>query len=104
MIVGSIAFWTIDYSGVENIQNIIFLLFSGVFVPLHLLPDLLRGFALHQPIAYMLYYPVVAAQGEFNIPDLWRLLGMQWVWILGALLLFRLLWRRGLKTFTAVGQ
>lgn len=104
MIVGSIAFWTIDFTGLENIQSIIFILFSGILVPLHLLPDAIRGFALQQPIAYMLYYPVLAAQGEFGIAQLWRVLCIQWAWIVFAFVLFRLLWRRGLKAFTAVGQ
>src|SRR3989338_7431517 len=78
MIVGSLAFWTIDFSGLHNIQTIIYLLFSGVLVPLHLLPDSIRGFALSQPIAYTLYYPVRAVQGALSVTELWRVLGMQW--------------------------
>lgn len=104
MIVGSLAFWTIDYSGLDNIQTIIFMLFSGILIPLNLLPEFIREFALRQPIAYMLYYPVLAAQGEFGIPELWRVLGTQWIWICGAYVVFRILWKNGLRTFTAVGQ
>ena len=104
MIVGSLAFWTIDYSGLDNIQTIIFLLFSGILVPLNLLPEMIREFALNQPIAYMLYYPVLAAQGEFGIPELWKILGTQWIWIIGAYVMFKALWKNGLRTFTAVGQ
>lgn len=104
MIVGSIAFWTIDFSGVENISTIAFLLFSGILLPLHLLPDFMRGFALGQPIAYTLYYPVLAVQGLFTIPELWRVLFIQWAWIGASYIVFRFLWSRGLRQFTAVGQ
>lgn len=104
MIVGCLAFWTIDFSGLHNIQIIIFLLFSGILVPLHLLPETVRGFALVQPIAYMLYYPVRAVQGALSVGELWQVFGVQWVWIIVLLGLYRVMWRRGLKVFTAVGQ
>lgn len=104
MIVGSLAFWTIDFSGLHNIQTIIFLLFSGVLVPLHLLPPAIRDFALIQPIAYMLYFPVRAVQGALPTIELWRVLGMQWFWLIVLMILYRWLWKRGLRAFTAVGQ
>lgn len=104
MIVGLIAFWTIDFSGFQNIQTIIFILFSGILVPLHLLPDSIRSFSLFQPIAYMLYYPVRAAQGALGASELWQVLGMQWVWLGLFLGLYRFMWHKGLRQFTAVGQ
>lgn len=104
MIVGCLAFWTIDFSGLHNIQTIAFLLFSGVLVPLHLLPEAVRSFALVQPIAYMLYFPVRAVQGALPTMELWRVLGMQWAWLIILYSLYRVLWHSGLKVFTAVGQ
>lgn len=104
MIIGSLAFWTIDFSGLHNIQTIIFLLFSGVLVPLHLLSPSLRDIALIQPIAYMLYFPVRAVQGALSAHELWYVLLIQWVWMIILYGLFRLLWKKGLKEFTAVGQ
>jgi len=104
MIVGIIAFWTIDYSGLQNIQAIIYILFSGILIPLHLLPEAIRGFALAQPIAYTLYYPVLAVQGVFSQEVLWRVLGTQWMWIALLYGLYRIMWIRGLRQFTAVGQ
>lgn len=104
MIMGIMAFWTVDFSGLHNIQSIVFIIGSGMLVPLHLLPDSIRGFALLQPIAYMLYYPVVAVQGGFSSGELWRVLGMQWVWLVALYGIYRIMWRAGLKQYTAVGQ
>ena len=104
MTVGLIAFWTIDFWGLENINAIIFILLSGILVPLHLLPDAIRGLALFQPLGYILYYPVVAAQGGFSVSELWRVLGMQWIWVTLFYIAYRKLWFRGLRQFTAVGQ
>src|SRR3989338_7395056 len=39
MIIGIIAFWTIDYTGLQNIQIILYILLSGLLIPLHLLPS-----------------------------------------------------------------
>lgn len=104
MIVGIIAFWTIDYTGLQNIQLIVYLLLSGVLVPLHLLPDGFREFALWQPIAYTLYYPVLAVQGSLTLPEMWRVVFIQWTWIGCLFFVYSVLWRKGLREFTAVGQ
>ncbi len=104
MIVGSVSFWTTDYTGMQNIQTIVFLIFSGVLIPLHLLPDAILQFALAQPIAYMMYYPVVAAQGSLTPDGMWRVVVTQWAWILVLAVLFKVVWTRGLRAFTAVGQ
>lgn len=104
MIVGTLAFWTIDFSGLQNIQTIIFLLFSGMLVPLHLLPDSIRSFALSQPVAFTLYYPVRAIQGALTTRELWRVLGFQWLWLVLLYLTYRWIWKKGMKEFTAVGQ
>lgn len=104
MIVGIIAFWTIDYTGLQNIQIILYMLLSGLMIPLHLLPEGIRGFALIQPIAYTLYYPVRAVQGVFTYSQLWQVLATQWFWIFLLYVLYRVIWRRGLRVFTAVGQ
>ncbi len=104
MIIGIIAFWTIDYTGLQNIQTILYILLSGLLIPLHLLPSGFRSFALIQPIAYTLYHPVRAVQGVYPVYELWRVLGVQWLWIVILYSLYRFLWHRGLKIFTAVGQ
>lgn len=104
MIIGIMAFWTIDYTGLQNIQIILYILLSGLLIPLHLLPLGIRSFALVQPIAYTLYHPVRAVQGAYTSGQLWQVLGIQWMWIILLYGLYRLLWHKGLKVFTAVGQ
>lgn len=104
MIIGIMAFWTIDYTGLQNIQIIVYMLFSGMLIPLHLLPSGIREFALVQPIGYTLYYPVRAVQGMYTYGQLWQILGMQWVWMITLYTVYRLFWYKGLRVFTAVGQ
>lgn len=104
MVIGVLAFWTTDYTGIENVQTIIFLLLSGTLVPLHLLPGALRGFALVQPLAYILYYPILAVQGTLSFSQLWKVLLIQGGWLIALYLTYRVLWRRGLKQFTSIGQ
>ncbi len=104
MIIGIIAFWTTDYTGIQNVQSILFLLLSGVLVPLHLLPDTLRSFALVQPLAYILYYPILAVQGVLPVGQLWRVMITQVFWLVALYFAYRLLWSRGIRQFTSIGQ
>lgn len=104
MIVGVLAFWTVDFRGVGNLETIVFVLFAGFLVPLHFLPDMLRAFALVFPLAYILYYPILAVQGSLSFSELWGVLAMQLVWIGVLSLLYRVLWKKGLERFSAVGQ
>jgi len=104
MIIGIIAFWTTDYTGIQNVQSIIFLLFSGVLVPLHLLPDTLRSFALVQPLAYILYYPILAVQGVLPVGQLWGVMITQVFWLGALYFAYRVLWSRGIRQFTSIGQ
>lgn len=104
MIIGILSFWTTDYTGIQNVQSIIFLFLSGVLVPLHLLPETLRSFALIQPLAYILYYPILAVQGALPIGQLWRVITMQTFWLGVLYLAYRLLWSKGIRQFTSIGQ
>lgn len=104
MIVGLSAFWVTDFRGVNNLETMISLIFAGYILPLSLLPGGLREVALAGPIAHMIYYPVIAFQGNMSVLGLWKVIGAQILWILFFLWLYRLVWRSGLRRFTAVGQ
>lgn len=104
MIVGLTAFWVTDFTGIHNLEGVASMLLAGFIVPLNLLPVGLKTFALIQPLAYMIYYPVVAIQGTLTVPQLFQTLGMQILWLLISLWIYKRMWTAGLRQFTAVGQ
>ncbi|MFZ5844842.1 MAG: ABC-2 family transporter protein, partial [Patescibacteria group bacterium] len=104
MIIGITSFWVTDFSGIHNLEAIVFLLLGGFVMPLDLLPEGLKSMALIQPVAYMIYYPVRAMQGYFDLPTLGRIAVTQFVWLLVLLTIYKRLWTAGVKRFTGVGQ
>lgn len=104
MILGLSALWTTDFTGLAQLAGVVILVFGGFVVPLDLFPSWLRTVAFALPFSYMFYFPVRAFQGSLPMGELWRAIGMQLVWIVAFLLLYRRMWTAGLKRFTGVGQ
>jgi ABC-2 type transport system permease protein len=104
MLLGMTAFWTTDYSGIAELVGVLTLLFGGFVVPLTFFPQWLSAIANSLPFAYVIYYPIVAFQGNLNIGELFRVLGIQIVWISVLFLLYRIMWKNGVGKYTAIGQ
>jgi ABC-2 type transport system permease protein len=104
MLLGMTAFWTTDYSGIAELTGVVTLLFGGFVVPLTFFPQWLSTIANSLPFAYVIYYPIVAFQGNLNIGELFRVLGIQTVWIAVLFILYRIMWRNGVGKYTALGQ
>jgi ABC-2 type transport system permease protein len=51
----------------------------------------------------MMSFPIEIFTGQIGLRAAFRGLGLQWMWILALHLLYRQVWRRGLKRFSAVG-
>jgi ABC-2 type transport system permease protein len=76
---------------------------SGFLVPLELMPAWVNRAARVLPFRYILGFPVEALIGlESNAAALHDL-GVQWLFIAGALVLTLALWRRALRRFAAFG-
>ena len=104
MLLGMTAFWTTDYSGIAELVGVSTLLFGGFVVPLTFFPHWLSAIANSLPFAYVIYYPIVALQGKLEIVELFRVLGIQIVWIAVLFLLYKIMWRTGVGKYTALGQ
>lgn len=104
MIVGLLAFWTVDIRGIFNLVDIVILIFAGFIVPIDLLIGPLTKIANALPFAYMIYYPVVVFQEKLSLNQLINVVFMQIVWLTIFISIYRFLWNRGIKKFSAVGQ
>ncbi len=55
------------------------------------------------PFPYTLSFPILLILGELSPQEIAANFGMQAVWVVLSYLIFRLIWRAGLKQFSAVG-
>ncbi len=97
-----IAFWTERANAVEDLWFMLYLFLSGFLAPLEIFPPLIRKIALLTPFPYMVYLPAKLLTGGEVLNPL-RGFAIMTVWGLAFFLLYRFLWRRGLKHYSAMG-
>lgn len=104
MCLGLLAFWFTDISGIMQLSDIILALCSGIVVPLIFLPDQFKLLLNILPFAYMVYYPVLGFLGKLDVLSQISIIGIQILWIIFFLVLYKILWFAGRKKFTAIGM
>lgn len=104
MAVALFAFWLTETRGIFESVDVLIVIFSGVLMPIAFMPQWLQSVASFLPFSYMIYYPVIALEGKLSMAECLNVLLMQLIWIGLFYLLYKLLWKYGLRRFSAVGQ
>lgn len=103
-IVGILSFWISQATTIQDIFWMFFLLLGGVVAPLDLLPAWLASIAQYLPFRFMMSFPIEIMLGRISGAELLTgfLVGLAWIFVFQ--LIYRLLWRRGLRIFGAYGS
>lgn len=97
------AFWLTKVSALNAVFFSLFTFLGGQFAPLAVLPGWMQTVAAWTPFPWTLAFPVEVLMGRRGGTDLVVGYGAQLVWIVLALLVLRLLWRRATRRYSAVG-
>jgi ABC-2 type transport system permease protein len=97
------AFWTTRVRAINQTYFVLVLFLSGQLAPLSLLPRALQIAAEVLPFRWMLGFPVELLLGRLSPGEALAGLAIQFAWLAGAVLLVRLVWRIGIKVYSAVG-
>ena len=103
-IVTSLAFWTTRVYSFSDLLYMVTLLFSGQFVPLTLMPPVIQQLAFFLPFQYTRYFPVQVILNALPPGAVARGFFVGCVWFVLLFGLFVLVWRAGLRRFSAVGS
>lgn len=98
-----LAFWVLEVATFIFIAFAFEYLAGGHLFPLDILPPAVSGVLDYTPFPYMLFFPVSIWLGRVNGDALWLGVLVQLLWVIGAYALARLVWRRGIKKYSAVG-
>lgn len=98
-----LAFWTLRANALLTMQDALIFLLAGQVAPITLLPSLLQTISKVLPFRYMLSFPVEILMGQLSATEVWNGFLWQASWLAFAVILFVMLWRMGLKHYTAVG-
>ncbi len=96
-------FWTTRVTALNQIYYVAFLFLSGQAVPLALLPDPVRLAATLLPFRWFLAFPVELALGWLTPGQTLIGFASQAAWLAIILASLRLVWRRGVRQYSAVG-
>ena len=99
----SVAFWTTRVYSIHEFYYACILLFAGQFVPLQLMPQVIQSIAKFLPFQLFMYLPIQIIQGNLNMNEVLQGYLTGAIWLAVALILFRWVWREGVKRFSAVG-
>lgn len=101
--VGMVGFWFLEVTSLLYIVMTLNFFVSGHMLPLDLLPEPWSGLLKTLPFQYMAYFPAVVFLGKVRGVELaWRL-AVGAAWGVFFVVLSRVLYRRGLRRYSAFG-
>jgi ABC-2 type transport system permease protein len=98
-----IGFWTTRLDAIWQMYSISQTFFGGTLAPLALLPAPLLTIASFLPFRWMLSFPIELAMGRLSTQEIIGGFIVQILWLLGVIGLMLVLWRVGVKRYSAVG-
>ena len=101
--VASSAFWLSRVHTVTTIMQRISFMFAGQIAPIALMPAALQVVCWVLPFAYSLAVPAMILRGDVSPDQALLLMAGQVVWLAISFAAFQIIWRSGLRQFSAVG-
>jgi len=97
------AFWTTRVSAINQLYFVMMLFLSGQIAPLTILPRSVQIAADFLPFRWMLGFPVELLLGKLTVDQALFGLAAQAAWLVIGVVLFKVVWRAGVRAYTAVG-
>jgi viologen exporter family transport system permease protein len=97
------AFWTTRVSAINQTYFVLMLFLSGQIAPLALLPHPVQIVAAILPFRWVISFPVEVLLGQHTPVEALMGLGAQVAWLIVSVVLVRVVWRAGVRVYSAVG-
>lgn len=97
------AFWTTRVSAVNQGYYVASLFLSGQMAPLVLFPPAVRVTAAVLPFRWMISFPVELLLGRLTPTEALLSIAAQAAWLVAAFVLLGIVWRAGVRLYSAVG-
>lgn len=100
---GLLAFWVTRMDALSEFWWGMNLFFGGRLAPLTHLPLPLQWFAAALPFKWIIWFPAAALMGTLGPGEIARGWLMQLFWLAAGVVVFRVMWRAGVREYAAVG-
>ncbi|MCX7772328.1 MAG: ABC-2 family transporter protein [Clostridia bacterium] len=98
-----LAFWTQKIDSLLSVHDTLVFLLAGQAAPIALIPGVLGTIARFLPYRYMLGFPVELLMGKLSGSETLYGIITQLCWVVLAVVSCRLIWKTGVKRYSAVG-
>lgn len=98
------ALWASRVNAINQTYDITFIFLSGFFAPLAVLPQWVQAVANVLPFRWLVAFPIELTLGRLTPLDALFGFAMQGFWLLVAIVALNLVWRAGVKQYSAVGS
>jgi ABC-2 type transport system permease protein len=102
-IIASLAFWATRMNTANTLWNRASFVFAGQIAPIALMPGWLQAISYGLPFWYMQGAPTEVLRGGVTPERALFILAGQTAWLLACYVVFRVVWRRGVRAYSAVG-
>lgn len=103
-LMGFLGFWTTETWGIRFIFSISLDFLAGNFFPIDILPTWLAHILLFTPFPYMFYFPVKIYLGQLDSMEIFRGFVILTIWTILLIRLVLVVWRKGLRVYSAEGR
>ena len=98
------AFWFERVSAVEQLNWMFYAFLSGLLYPFEVLPEAAQAVLLWTPFPWLVWFPAqLLAAAPDALPPVTRGFATLTIWTAAVLMINRVLWRAGLKRYSAMG-
>lgn len=101
--VGLGSFWTTRMTAINQVYDVALLFLSGQIAPLMLFPGWVQAVAAVLPFRWIIAFPVELLLGRLTTAQILMGLAVQATWLALSVGFFKLVWRVGIRRYSAVG-
>lgn len=104
LLLGAVGFWSAEVWGPRFIFGVLITLLSGQLFPVDLLPKPLFVIVQFLPFTYLIYFPTKIYLGQLPLQQIVFGLGVGIVWSVILYGCVKIVWKNGLRKYTAQGS
>jgi len=104
ILLGLIGFWSPDVWAPRFIFWIAVGFFAGEYFPLDILPQTIYNIFKILPFSYLIYFPIKVYLGQFTYQEILTGFLITTIWIGIFAIVVNVVWKKGLKSYTAQGR
>ncbi|HUS52036.1 MAG TPA: ABC-2 family transporter protein [Candidatus Bathyarchaeia archaeon] len=101
---GLLSFWFLEVGTVDNLFWIARLILGGQGIPISFIPEAFQIVVKILPFRYMFSFPLEIYFGRLSAMEIIQGVSLQFFWVAILAQLYKLMWNRGRRAYTAFGQ